>query len=271
MAFGFGVEQRLAPGEEVLHRLAAAAAPAPGLAGRRDGVGIGGTVRDRTLDGPVVHVFAVAHHHAGEISGCRQADSRANLRVCLRRLLGIPNISSMLLDDHLRLAAATVHGLPRAELRLRSPEGEETVIARHPAADLTPCAFRRLVAEACLAHDADPGEPSLRVASALVGGGLVDLGGGVLGARTTCGREERWLGTTLGWQQVRSLLAATDGDDVRRAAIEATVAPDELLDVTLVGLTSSRADAVAALDRVAVDVAAALLADELVGTVRCAG
>lgn len=165
--------------------------------------------------------------------------------------------------DQLRLVASAAHALPGAELRLRSPQGEETLVSRHPAADLTPCAFRHLVVEAWRSHCPGSTFPPLRVVDVVVGGGLEDLGGGVLACRTPCGREQRWIGTTLPWGRVQAVLEGMGGDHTSRAHVEATVAPDVQLDVTLVGLFATRPGGGQVLDDVALDVAAALFVEEL--------
>ena len=167
------------------------------------------------------------------------------------------------------LAAALVHAVPGAEAQLRCGDRERLVVSRHPAADLTPSAFRQLV----IAARANPLEPhattgvgALAVRELTIGGAIQDLGGGVVRSVDVIGGEQRWLATTLAWDAVQRLLASWPADDAAVRGVAATIAPDPELGVTLLRLTEDGTVSDTDLDRTAASASAALLVEELVAS-----
>ncbi len=174
----------------------------------------------------------------------------------------------MLDRDQVRLAAAVAHAVIGSELRLRCTAGDVLVVSRHPAADLSPGAFRQLVAATTGAGAPIGHGVSLRVDEMDVGGSIGRVGGGVLRSRTPSGHEVRWVASTLEWNSVRRLVDAFGEEHEVTDALEATVAPDELLGVTLVRLTATTGPAAVEIDRVAAALSGSLLVEELLTGLR---
>ncbi len=161
--------------------------------------------------------------------------------------------------DTVRLASALAHAVPGAELRLGCAAGVEVVVSRHPAADLTPCAMRQVVADARRRARTTLAGPVCRVDRLTLGGSLDDLGGGVVRTLTPCGVEQRWFVTTLPWSHVAGILRSLPCSD----EINATVRPDDALDVTLVAIGADTPAVTPEIDRLAADLCARILVEEL--------
>lgn len=141
--------------------------------------------------------------------------------------------------DLLRLAVATAHAVPGAELRLATIDGAVLVVAHHPAADLDPCAMRRVVlAGACAAAP----DPSRQILAAELGGVLVDEGGGVW--REDGRRGLRWwVATLLSPRHVARLLDETAHLVPGPDEVAARILPDRELGITLVEFSAATATA----------------------------
>lgn len=160
-------------------------------------------------------------------------------------------------DHHIRGASALVHAVPGAAMEVALPCGATMVVGHHPAADVSPCEWRRFLLEA-----RDPGLSSVRTHFRVrtIGGALVPISGGVFADRGD--PAVRWLCTELDARSSATALrhASGDGFDVVSDAVSATVRPDPHLGVTVVGV---RIDAPCRRDRLD-DVAIAVLAELMV-------
>ena len=164
--------------------------------------------------------------------------------------------------ERLRIASALCHAVPGAELRVQTDSDEMIVVSHHRAADIDPCALRRVVAaSAC------PGQPDLseRVIDVTVGGSLVDIGGGVF-AVSAGGFEQRWVASLLKPQRVADLLREVGLGAVPADAMCVRLKPDSDLGVTMIAVTTVEAQYHHALDEVAAQAAATCFVEEL----RCA-
>lgn len=161
--------------------------------------------------------------------------------------------------EQLRLAAALGHTVPAAELRLHTDCGEEIIVSHHPSADISPCAFRRVVAASVC-----PNQPDLayKVVAISIGGALVDLGGGVLSSRCVAD-EQRWVASLLTPQRISDLLDGVGLDKVPPDALHACLKPDSDLGVTIVAVTANDVRYHHLLDEIAAQVAAACFVEEL--------
>jgi hypothetical protein len=159
--------------------------------------------------------------------------------------------------DRLRLATALGHAVPGAQLTLHTDRGEQIVVASHPAADVDPCALRRVVIafghERCLDH-------SGKVDQVTIGGALDDLGGGVYRVLRH-GIEQRWIATLLEPDVVAELLVGLD--DAAAEAMHGCLKPDCELGVTMLVVTSDDPRAGEVLDEIAQQAAALIFAEEL--------
>ncbi len=167
--------------------------------------------------------------------------------------------------EHIRLAAALTHSVPGAHLRLGTGTGESVVVGRNHGADMDPCAFRRLIAAGSgrrLRSDADA--HFRMVDSVVVGGTLLDIGGGVYASRVG-EQDQRWIASRLAHRRVADLLADVEGCD---DSIHACLRPDDDLGVTVLEITDRGSDARPAcggrLDAVAARAAAACFVAELI-------
>lgn len=161
--------------------------------------------------------------------------------------------------ERLRLATALAHTVPGTELRLVTDSGEQIVVSRHPAADIDACKMRQVVAaSACPRHP----DLSRRIGSVMVGGALVDLGGGVFGSRSG-GLEHRWVASLLPYPKLSELLDDVGHHQVPADAMRASLKPDPELGVTVISVTSNHVRFDHALDEVAAEVAAACFVAEL--------
>ena len=167
----------------------------------------------------------------------------------------------MTCPERLRLAAALVHVVPGAELRLTGAFGESVVIGPHPDADLTARHFRAVLLSPFTGANVDVVS---RIGAVEFAGAVEDVGGGVLRTRTVCGLERRWIATTLARGPVVELLDDVRPPDLPEEAIRPRVVPDAELGVTVVALTAHHRRLQSMLDQVAVAVAARSMAEELV-------
>lgn len=161
--------------------------------------------------------------------------------------------------ERLRLAMSLAHTVPGSEMRLRTGGGDDIVVSRHPAADIDPCAMRRVVV-AC----AQPGNPDLsaHIVDIELGGALSDLGGGVFGTRVgAC--EQRLIATLLPQEVVADLIDVIGSSTVPPDAMAARLTPDCALGVTMLAVTSNSPCFDHALDDVAAQAAAACFVAEL--------
>jgi hypothetical protein len=161
--------------------------------------------------------------------------------------------------EHLRLAVALGNTVPGAELHLLTDHGEKVVVSHHPAADINPCAMRRVAAaSAC------PNQPDLskRVVDITVGGALVDLGGGVFSSLLD-EVEQRWVVTLLDPHCVADMMDGVGLDAVPDSAMRATFKPDAALGVTVLAIGVKDARYRYALDEIAAQAAAACFVEEL--------
>lgn len=164
--------------------------------------------------------------------------------------------------EHLRLATALVHVAPGAELELRSRHGSAVVVGHGVYADVDPCALRSVVIAS-----ASPRQPDLgaRIHALVVGGALVDHGGGIF-RTATGGVEQRWVATLLPAARVASIFEGLAFDDVPDDAIDVRLRHDIDLAVTVIVITASDPRFDHRIDDVAGDVAAACFVDELCGS-----
>jgi hypothetical protein len=161
--------------------------------------------------------------------------------------------------EQLRIAAATAHCIPGVALELRCATGDPfTVAYRRLDARLDPCQLRR----ALLAPVAG-GAPRFAdvIVSVSIGGGVDDLGAGVL-RRVDEGAEQRWFATTLDAHAATAVLGRADTGLVD-GAVGARLLPDSELGVTVVCLTAQHPSAVTRLDEVAAWAVAGCLVEEL--------
>ncbi|MFK8025513.1 MAG: hypothetical protein AB8G26_16260 [Ilumatobacter sp.] len=161
--------------------------------------------------------------------------------------------------DRLHITTAIGHTVPGAELQVRSRSGESLTVHRHPAADVDPCVFRRMVVASCR-----PGQPDItrHIASIDVGGTLTDLGGGLFASHIEQ-REQRWLATLVPPERVAELLDDVGVGGVPSEAMQACLKPDGALGVTVVVITANDANYLEFLDEVAMSVAAACFVEEV--------
>lgn len=161
--------------------------------------------------------------------------------------------------ERLELAVALAHTVPGAEIRMRTDGGDDIVVSRHPAADIDPCAMRRVVLSC-----AQPGNPDLsaHIVDIELGGALGDLGGGVFGTRIGA-REQRWIPTLLPQAVLADLIDDIGSGSVPAESMAARLAPDCALGVTLLAITSNSPSFDHALDEVAAAAAAACFVAEL--------
>ena len=161
--------------------------------------------------------------------------------------------------DRLRLATALGHAVPGAQLTLHTDRSEHIVVASHPAADVNPCALRRVVIafgyERCPDH-------SGKVDDVTIGGALDDLGGGVFRV-VRRGIEQRWIATLLAPDVVAELLDVVGLDDVPADAMHGCLKPDSELGVTMLVVTSNDPRYDDVLDEIAQQAAASIFAEEL--------
>ena len=161
--------------------------------------------------------------------------------------------------ERLRLAVALAHTVRGAELHLSTDRGEQIVVSHHPAADIDPCALRRVAAaSAC------PTQPdySKRVVDISFGGTLIDLGGGVFSSlRDDVAR--RWVVTLLDPQRAADVMEDIGLEAVPESAMRASLKPDSGLGVTVLAISVNDARYHYALDEIAAQVAAAFFVEEL--------
>lgn len=162
-------------------------------------------------------------------------------------------------DDHdIRTATALVHAVPGATMEVGLPCGASMVVGRHPAADVSPCEWRRFLLGA-----QDPGLSAARSRFRLqrIGGVVAASAAGSFVDRRDAAM--RWLCTGLGGAGAAAVLrdASADRlDPVSADAVSATIRPDAGLGVTVVGM---RIDAPCLRDRLE-DLAITVLAELLV-------
>ncbi|MFT6763968.1 MAG: hypothetical protein ACJAXA_002632 [Candidatus Aldehydirespiratoraceae bacterium] len=161
--------------------------------------------------------------------------------------------------ERLRLATALGHTVPGAQLRLHTDRDEIIMVSHHPAADIDPCAMRRVVAASSCA-----GQPDLsqRIVDVTICGGLVDTGGGVF-SRSVGDVEQRWIASLLQPQRLADLLDDVGLEVVPDDAMSARMKPDSALGVTVLAITVNDARFHHALDEIAARTAAACFVEEL--------
>jgi hypothetical protein len=157
----------------------------------------------------------------------------------------------------LRQVVALAHAVPGAELRLRTAHGAVVSVGRHPSHDLTPCQAR-----AALLVATDPEAPDCyrSVVDAELAGSVHDTGGGLL-ALDGGDREVRWFATCLHPNDVVHVALADRG--VPGDAIEAAVTPDAQLGAAVVRVSVENWLYGNELDRVARELLAACMVEEL--------
>lgn len=161
--------------------------------------------------------------------------------------------------ERLRLATALTHTAAGAEMRLSTDHDETVIVSHHPAADIDPCAMRRVVAASSCPGNVDHSE---RIADIEVGGSLTDFGGGVFGSQLHDG-EQRWIASLLVPDVVSRILDEVGSGTVPADAMKATVKPDAGLGVTVFIISSNNATYDHAIDEVAAQAAAACFVEEL--------
>lgn len=161
--------------------------------------------------------------------------------------------------ERLRLAAALGHAVPASELRLHTPAGETIIVSAHPAADIDPCAMRRVVCAFACPNNTDY---SQRVAAVEIGGSLVDLGGGVFRVGRN-GTEQRWVASLLTPDRIAELLDDVGLDKLPDEAMHGCLKPDPELGVTLLVITANDERYLDLLDHIASRAAAAIFVEEL--------
>lgn len=161
--------------------------------------------------------------------------------------------------ERLRLSTALTHAAAGAEMRLRSDCDEHIVVSHHPAADIDPCAMRRVVAASACPNNPDYSD---RMFDIDVGGSLTDLGGGVFGSKLNNG-EQRWLTSLLVPCVISRILDDVGVTGVPAEAMKATVKPDPDLGVTVFVISSNDPQYDASIDEVAAQAAAACFVEEL--------
>lgn len=157
----------------------------------------------------------------------------------------------------LRQVVALAHAVPGAELRLVTGHGGVVTVGRHPSHDLTPCQARA----ALLAAAVPDGPDCFRaVVDVEVAGSVRDAGGGLLALDGGDG-EVRWFATCLHPNDVVHVALRDHG--VPADAIEAGVMPDTELGVAVVRVGVANWLYGSELDRVAHELFAACLVEEL--------
>lgn len=157
--------------------------------------------------------------------------------------------------ERLRLATALGHAVDGAELTLTTDCEERIIVSHHPAADIDPCKMRSVVAASvCPQHP----DLSHRITDILIGGALVDLGGGVY-SRVLHGAEQRWVASLLHVDRVAEVLHKIVPDN----ALDASLKPDGELGVTLLAITATDERSQRVLDAVAAHAAAMCFVEEL--------
>lgn len=161
--------------------------------------------------------------------------------------------------ERLRLATALVHVVPGASLELRSVRGGVVVVGHEGAADLDPCALRRVVLSS-----ASPRQPNLgeRVDHFEMGGALSDCGGGIFSI-SGAAIEQRWIASLLPPERVAVLLDEVAVDGLPDDVVDVRLRPDRDLAVTLVVITVKDPKFAHAIDDVAARAAGACFVDEL--------
>jgi len=161
--------------------------------------------------------------------------------------------------ERLRLAAALAHSVPAAALHLRTTGGDTVVVSAHPAADIDPCAMRRVVRAFA---GADQPDHSARIVDVEFAGSLRAGEGGVFRVAHN-GIEQRWVASLLAPQRLTELLDDVGLDRIPEHAMRGCLKPDGDLGVTLVVITASDLRYVDDLDEIAAQAAAAIFVEEL--------
>ncbi|MEM7141202.1 MAG: hypothetical protein AAF548_09235 [Actinomycetota bacterium] len=156
-------------------------------------------------------------------------------------------------SDAVRHAAALVHSVDGAEMRLRDGHGRQLSVGRHPSADVDPCRWHRFVS-------ADHPHPRTIAATVVEGiaGRLEDHGGGIFADRHD--PSMRWFVSALCPGSTVAALREVDLGEIPDDAVTASVRPDPALGVTVVGV---RVDAPCFQDRLG-DLALAAMSECLV-------
>lgn len=134
--------------------------------------------------------------------------------------------------ETLRRASALAHVVDGAVLRLLAPDGAELVVGRHPAADVGPCEWRRLMALPCAGPMA-----AYRDGMELidVAGTVSDLGGGLFRSGEAAG-ETHWFATGVCGAMAGQALRDTPLDEISSEHVTATIRSDAELAVSIVGM-----------------------------------
>ena len=130
----------------------------------------------------------------------------------------------------LRFAAALMHSVAGARLRVELQSGSSTTVSFDPDADLSPCDWRSIVAAACITHVDELGEYSSQVAGLRFERGL-DLCGHTV-RHTHEGKLEFWFASTLDPDHLRNIFTAYEAP-IHPATLNASIVGDTKLCVTL--------------------------------------
>ncbi|BAN04443.1 hypothetical protein [Ilumatobacter coccineus] len=161
--------------------------------------------------------------------------------------------------ERLRLAVALGHAVPGAELRLRTVDDEQIVVASEPHGAISPCVMRRVAIASSWPNVPDH---SAKIVDIEVGGSLEDLGGGVYRVERD-GIEQRWIASTLHPDAISDLLDLVGLDTVPADAMHGCLKPDCELGVTLLVVTSTDLRYSHALDDIAAQAATSMIVEEL--------
>ena len=171
-----------------------------------------------------------------------------------------------MIDERLLLASALVHARPGGQLSAVDATGREVVVGRHPSADVDPCRWRTKLVDSLRGRCA-PVFDGLTLAG--LGGSLEPTDVGAFIDRNDL--AQRWFAVRLSPCAVVDTLRSVVLEGLPQEAVMATVRPDPELGVTVVGTGVDSLHLLAELDRLAVDVAGALVVAELCATLPLGG
>jgi hypothetical protein len=130
----------------------------------------------------------------------------------------------------LRFAAALMHSVAGARLRVELQSGNSTTVSFEPDADFSPCDWRSIVAAACITDVDERGEYPSQVTGLQFERGL-DLCGHTV-RNTHEGKLEFWFASTLDPDHLRDIFTAYEAP-IHPATLDASIFGDTKLCVTL--------------------------------------
>ncbi len=166
--------------------------------------------------------------------------------------------------EKLRLAVATAHTIPGAQLRLGTRRGEIIEVGAHDAATIGACAMRRAVLACGCADHPDFAD---RITQITVGGSLQSTAAGCYSTSSE-GRTRRIIPTFLSSTHLSALLddaehAGPMVEGIPSDVIHAMIKPDHQLGVSVVVLSSVDPVYEDHLDDVAIEIAGLCYVEEL--------